>query len=347
VGLPDGDRRVALRGATEKVILPTYDELSTRSAELASLLDELASTPASGDLVAIRRAYRDVRAPLEESAAFGFGPAVELHSQAGIDQSPLDAVKLDAELASENELTPREVRGLGANKRGLHAIEYLLFPEGDAELEAALLADDVAGERRRQFASVAAQIVADNAEALRAAWDPQMGGYSRQFAEPGRLDSVSVNVQAGLDTLLNEAVVLSEIIANVKLGKPLGSATGGNIDVTAQESERAGASLSDMASNLRGIRNIYYGARDDSVEPNLSLLVRAKSPSADLHAREALDAAAAAVAAIPEPFADALNESPETVTAAYDAMKALKRVLATEVLSSLGASLKFSDNDGD
>jgi predicted lipoprotein len=194
---------------------------------------------------------------------------------------------------------------------------------------------------------LAAQLVADNAEALRAAWDPEMGGYSRRFAEPGKADSVSVNVQAGLDTLLNETVVLSEIIANVKLGKPLGSATGGKVDVTAQESERAGTSLSDMASNLRGIRNIYFGARDDSAEPNLSLLVRAKSPGADVHAREALDAAAAAVAAIPEPFGDALNDSPETVTAAYDAVKALKRVLATEVLSSLGASLKFSDNDGD
>jgi predicted lipoprotein len=347
VGLPDGERRVALRGATEKVILPTYGELSTRSGELASLLDELASTPAGGDLVAIRRAYRDVRAPLEESAAFGFGPAVELHSEANIDQSPLDVGKLEEELASENELTLRQVRGLGANKRGLHAIEYLLFPEDDAEREAALLADDTAGERRRRFASVAAQIVADNAEALRAAWDPEIGAYSRRFAEPGKPDSVSVNVQAGLDTLLNEAVVLSEVIANVKLGKPLGSATGGEIDVSAQESERAGASLSDIASNLRGIRNIYFGARGDDVEPNLSQLVRNKSPSADLHARAALDAAAAAVAAIPEPFTDALNDSPETVTAAYDAMKALKRVLATEVLSSLGASLKFSDNDGD
>jgi putative iron-regulated protein len=347
VGLPDGERRVALRGATEKVILPTYAELSARSAELASLLDGLSSTPADADLVAIRRAYREVRVPLEESAAFGFGPAVELHAEAGIDQSPLDVVKLEAELASDNELTLRAVRGLGANKRGLHAIEYLLFPEADAELQAALLADDVGGERRRRFASVAAQIVVENAEALRAAWDPEMGGYARRFAEPGKPDSVSANVQAGLDTLLNETVVLSETIANIKLGKPLGSATGGKIDVTAQESERAGASLTDIASNLRGIRNIYYGARDDSAEPNFSRLVRAKSPSADLHAREALDAAAAAIAAIPEPFTDALNDSPETVSAAFDTLKALKRVLATEVLSSLGGSLKFSDNDGD
>ena len=345
--LPDGDRRVALRGATEQVILPTYAELSTRSAELASLLDELASAPAAADLATIRRAYLAVRVPLEESGAFGFGPAVELHSKAGIDQAPIDVAKLDAELLSENELTLKEVGGLGANKRGLHAIEYLLFPEGDAELEAALLADDVAAERRRQFASMAGQLVADNAEKLRLAWDPEIGGYALRFDEPGKPDSVSATVQAGLDTLLNETVVLSETIANVKLGQPLGNATGGKIDVTAQESERAGASLSDIASNLRGIRNIYFGARDGSAEPSLATLVRAKSPSADVHAREAIEAAAAAVSAIPEPFTDALNDSPETVTAAYDALKALKRVLATEVLSSLGASLKFSDNDGD
>jgi predicted lipoprotein len=66
-----------------------------------------------------------------------------------------------------------------------------------------------------------------------------------------------------------------------------------------------------------------------------------------VHARAALADAEAALLAIPEPFTDALTDSPETAQAAYDSLKALKRVLATEVLSSLGASLKFSDNDGD
>ncbi len=347
VALPDGERRVALKGATEQVILPTYTELSVRAAELASLLDELANAPESADLAATRQAYLDVRAPLGEAVAFGFGPASDLHSSAAIDQSPIDTVKIDVELASDNELTVQHLRTLGANKRGLHAIEYLLFPADDATLEASLLAADETGERRRRFASAAARLVADNVDALLTAWEPNNGGYARRFSEPGGPDSVSGDVQAGLDTLLNEAVVLSEIIANVKLGKPLGAATGGSIDPSAQESERAQASVSDMSSNLRGIRNLYFGARDGSAEPSLTTLVRAKSPGADLHAREALDAADAALRAIPEPFTLALDESPETVRAAYDAIKALKRALATEVLSSLGASLKFSDNDGD
>jgi predicted lipoprotein len=347
VGLPDGERRVALKGTTEQVILPTYQELSARSDELASLLDELVSSPDTADLEATRQAYLDVREPLQEAGAFGFGPAVELHSSAALDQSPLDAAKLDAELASEKELTVAALRKLGANKRGLHAIEYLLFPADDAELEAALRADDVSGERRRQFASSAAQIVAASASELLAAWEPESGGFARRFSEPGAPDSVSSSVQAGLDTLLNETVVLTELIANVKLGKPLGAATGGKIDPAAQESERAGASVTDMLASLRGIRNVYFGSREGVAEPSLATLVHAKNAAADVHARAALADAEAALLAIPEPFTDALTDSPETAQAAYDSLKALKRVLATEVLSSLGASLKFSDNDGD
>jgi predicted lipoprotein len=147
--------------------------------------------------------------------------------------------------------------------------------------------------------------------------------------------------------LLNETVVLSETVADVKLGKPLGTATGGAVDPAAQESERSGASIADMLGNLRGARNIYFGTRDGSVGPSLASLVRAKSPSTDLRARAALAEAEAALHTIPEPFTEALTESPELVSAAYDSVKTLKRVLATEVLSSLGASLKFSDNDGD
>jgi putative iron-regulated protein len=347
VPLTDGERRVALQQTTEQVILPTHAELNARISELAALLTELDSEPGAADLSALRQAYLDVRGPLQESRAFGFGPATELHSDAALDQAPIDPVKIDQELSGDVELTPQHLRTLGANKRGLHAIEYLLFPETDGELEAALLEDSAAGARRRQFLASVGALVAESAAELEAAWDPAGGAYARRFSEPGGPDSVSDSVQAGLDTLLNESVFLSELVANNKLGKPLGSTTGGQVDVTAQESERSGASLSDMLGNLRGIRNVYLGTRDGSIGPSLSTLVRGKSPSTDLHARQALDAAEASLLAIPEPFTDALLDESETVSDALESIKTLKHVLATEVLGTLGASLKFNDNDGD
>jgi predicted lipoprotein len=345
--IADGERRVALRETTEQVILPTYAELTDKTSELSALLEELARAPADADLDAIRSAYLATRTPWKESEAFAFGPAVELSSSAGIDQSPVDTAKIDAELDSDVELSVAHLRTLGANKRGLHAIEYLLFPADDAERAAALLADDDAGSRRRQFTAAAASIVATNAQSLEAAWSPQGDDYAARFSQPGAPDSVSPLVQACLDTLLNETVVLSEVIANVKLGKPLGVTSGGKIEPETQESGPSGASLSDMLDNLRGIRNVYLGTRDGSVGHSLSELVHRKSPSVDLRARAALDDAEAALLAIPEPLTTALEEAPDRVTAAYDATKSLKRVLATEVLGTLGASLKFSDNDGD
>lgn len=345
--LSDGERRVALQGTTERVILPTHADLRERTAELSSQLDALASDPAATDLTALRQAYLDVRAPLEEAQSFAFGPAVELDSFSELDQAPVDAAKVDAELVSERELSPTRLQALGANKRGLHAIEYLLFPADDSALEAALLADDVGGARRRQFVSSAGQLVAEAAVALDDAWQPKNGDFARRFSQPGAADSVDATVQAGLDTLLSQMVVLSELVANVKLGKPLGTASGGDVNPAAQESGRAQASLTDMLSNLRGMRNVYLGARDDSAVTSLSSLVRAKIPSADVHALAAFADAEAALRAIPEPFDQALLDSPQRVQKAYDAVKALKRVLATEVLGTLGASLKFSDNDGD
>jgi len=96
-----------------------------------------------------------------------------------------------------------------------------------------------------------------------------------------------------------------------------------------------------------GMLRVYFGSRDGSVGVSLSGLVGAKNPAVDLHARAALADAEAALLAIPQPFTSALTDAPQTVEAAYASVKVLKHVLASEVLGSLGASLKFSDNDGD
>ncbi|HEY6079571.1 MAG TPA: imelysin family protein, partial [Polyangiaceae bacterium] len=225
--IADGERRTALRGTTERVILPTYRELVSSTSTLADELSALESSGEAADaaealaqvgLAPARQAYLDARGPFEESLAFAFGPAIDLHSLANIDAMPIDAEKLDALLAGDGKLDVKAVRVLGSNKRGLHGIEYLLFPEGDEALEAALLADDEAGRRRRQYLSSAARVVADAAQALSLAWLPEGGDFARRFSEPGGPDSVSDTVQASLDTLLNECVYLSEVVANSKLG---------------------------------------------------------------------------------------------------------------------------------
>jgi hypothetical protein len=102
-----------------------------------------------------------------------------------------------------------------------------------------------------------------------------------------------------------------------------------------------------MASTLRGIRNIYLGSRDGELRGGISGLLAAQSPAIDRNVRAALDAAMVAVVAIPMPYRDAILAKDPRALAAYDAVQELQTILATEVIATLGATLKFNDNDGD
>ena len=67
----------------------------------------------------------------------------------------------------------------------------------------------------------------------------------------------------------------------------------------------------------------------------------------DLAVRTAIGDAASLVEAIPRPYRTALVDQRASVEAAYESVKALKRLLATEVVGVMGTTLKFNDNDGD
>ena len=136
-------------------------------------------------------------------------------------------------------------------------------------------------------------------------------------------------------------------VADTRIGKPLGLATGGAPQPALEESGPSDNSLADMAASLRGIRAIYTGARAAAGTGGIGAIVAAQSPATDREVRDLLDRAIDAVGAIPRPFRAAIVDQRALVQAAYDAVKELKRVLATEVLAALGATLKFNDNDGD
>jgi predicted lipoprotein len=140
---------------------------------------------------------------------------------------------------------------------------------------------------------------------------------------------------------------LSESVAVAKLGKPLGLATGGDPQPELEESGPSDNSLADMVSNLHSIRNVYFGTRSGLPGSGIDRLVTAQSPATHRAVVEALDGAVQAIEGIPRPFSTAVEEHQAEVQRAYDAVKVLQRVLATEVVAVLGATLQFNDNDGD
>ena len=347
VPLGDGTRRQAVRGLTEQVVRPALDDVAARAGELAAAIGALAAAPSQAALDAAQDAWRAARAPWKECDAFAFGPATDERLGVAIDQFPVVPAKIESEIAGTAPLTVEYIDTIGADRKGFHAIEHLVFGDGDDAAVLASLTTDAAAARRRELAIALAGNLERKVLELRGAWAPDGGGYAETVAAPGSANATYPTIKAVIDAFVNESVFLAELVADARIGKPLGLATGGAPQPALEESGPSDNSLADMAASLRGIRAIYTGARAGGGAGGIGAIVAAQSPATDREVRDLLDRAIAAVGAIPRPFRAAIVDQRALVQAAYDAVKELKRVLATEVLAALGATLKFNDNDGD
>jgi len=323
--LGDGPRRTQVRAITDDVIVPTLDDAAARIADLAAALDALAATPSQPALDAAQDAWRAARIPWKQSEAFAFGPAMDERLAASIDQASAPA-RIDEELAGTAPLTPAYVASLGANKKGFHAIEHLIFrtDDDDAAIVAAF-----ADTRRRDYVVSLAVVIGDDSRRLAELW---ADGYVATLTLPGAGNATFPTVKSVVDTLVNESVFLAEFLADNR--------------IELEESGPSDNSLADLAASLQGIRAVYRGSLS-AEGGGIGALIAARSPAIDREVEAMLATALDAIAAVPRPFRVAIVSNRAEVEAAYAAVKELKIVFATEVVATLGATLKFNDNDGD
>lgn len=341
VPLGDGPRRIVAGELARDIIVPTYDDVVARANDLATAAHAFAAAPDGTTLGELRAAWRAARVPWKQTDAFRFGPIAIQSLGTAIDQIPVDPARIEVELAGTAPIDVASVESLGANKKGFHTIEYFVFGADDAVL--ASMTTDALAARRRDYLVGCADNLAATAAKLRDAWVD----YAALLADPGADNTAYPTIKASIDALVNESVFQVEVVADARIGKPMGTATGGTPQPDLQESPLAGTSIDDMTQTLTGIRNIYFGSRDGTPGKGIGQIVSAASPATDRDVRTTLDAAFGAIAAIPPPYTQALRDQRPEVMTAYTAVQDLQRVLATEVIATLGATLKFNDNDGD
>lgn len=323
------DRGDVLGDLADEVIVPAYERLAASTQTLAGATAELCSTLDPDDWAAARRALEDAWADWSYSEAMWVGPVMERRSWAVIDWpiSPSEIEDLIADTAVEIDYD-RLARRIGADQRGLGAVDYLLGPSGAADL------DDLADPRRCAYLAGVAEVAAAEAALLPADW-------TADFEGEGPYRAVFVDSDgSGLDDVVNDAVFLLEAITDLELGAALGE-MGREADPSRIAEGPAGLGAADLADRLEGLRAVLIGPDDAG---GLSPLL-GDDLTGRLAARFA--AAAAAVAAIEPPLLDAVATSPQTVSAARAAIKDLQVTIATEVVSRLGVTIGFSDADGD
>jgi len=289
------------------VVVATYAQLRYESAVLTQAIDALEAAPGDqATLQAVAEAWRRVRAPWESSDAFRFGPAEAI--DASVDSWPVDRQQVAAVLASESELTPQFVRSLGPGVRGYHALEYLLFRDGETRATASLT------ERERAYLGVAAQLLLDDVTLLHGEW---VSGFAQDFAKAGKGRSPYPTQADAAVEIVDGIIAALDRLANAKLVDPVLQQ-----DADLVESQFSWNSSRDFEDNLRGARDAYLGVCGSGTDAlGIDAFVASTDEALDGRVKAQLDVALEALAAVPAPFEQNLDAGAE-IEAAQDAIRA-------------------------
>ncbi len=316
-----------LADLAESTIVPAYEEFAESAGALRAAADQFCQAPSGESLGRTRDALESAQAAWGRTEAMWVGPVMQRRSWGRINWVP-DHEQIE-ELIADDEIVldqDRLSKRIGADQRGLQAIEYVLGAGDEALAE-------LGDPRRCQYLAGVAAVVVAEADLIVADWNSgdEDGPYRELFSDVERGD---------LDAAINDAVFLLQKIADQELGLALGLG-GDPPDPERAVEGPAGQGVQRLRERLGGLRAMLVG---DGERKGFSPLLGGELTER-LDGR--LAAADRALAAIGPPLRRAIADDPGSVVAARDAIGELRVTVATEVVSHLGVALGFSDADGD
>lgn len=339
-------RQKLLDSWAEHVILPNYSEFVARAQALEDATEELCSDSSSSlskRLKLARQTWWDLREPWKHNEVIKFGPYREEPLRIGpkLDFWPTRFDAIEEALESSDELDEKSVSRLGTANRGMPVAEYLLY-EVESDDEETEFAES---SRRCEYLIGVTQDITTLGKSMLDAWSPEGDNYVAELTSPHE-GSMFGDLRGALSEIVNRLAFTVEDIRGDKLGRPNGEQSGGAIQPDLIESRPSARSIQDLLDVLRGVELFYFGAETPEEAVGLADYLPSEPRDFNAEMRVQLDSCREALKAI-DPLEDALSESPEKITAAEDALSELQRFIQVDVVSELGFSVSFNDNDGD
>ena len=340
------------------------DELIVLDAAVGAWRSALA---AGGDGAAERAeaqvAWADVMGSWQQLELMQIGPAgSSLSAVGGEDRRDevyswptTNPCRVDQETIAGGYADPGFFDASLVNAYGLDALEHLLFsgPDnacpGQVDINASGawsdLGEDGVAAARADYAAVVVGGVADQADALRRAWDPDGGDFSGKLALTSK-GSPYASEQEALNAVFDALFYLETATKDRKLATPMGDGECA-LDACPDDVElwASGTSLAAIEANLLGFRLLFTGGEGGGFDDRLDAAGHADLGDEIL---SRTDAALDRVRGLQGPLSEAVTARPAEVQALHDEVKAvadlLKGDLATVMVLEI-PSEAAGDND--
>ncbi|MBT8495101.1 MAG: imelysin family protein [Deltaproteobacteria bacterium] len=371
-GQPDDnfDRRAMLANLGDNLLIPVYDGFQAAAGGLETAVSAYCAALGTGEeatrLSEAQTAWNLAMDAWQLAESMLFGPAAmnEKTLREQVYSWPaISSCAVDQEVATYHDAGSADIATKLNNRRGLDAVEYLLFaadlehtcPVQSAPAGWDALSDDQRKAARCGYAGLAAADVRVRADIVAEAWSPTGGNFIGDLKSAGESDSSFASAQEAVNVVSDALFYLDTEVKTMKLGEPAGITLNSCNTVMEPclaelESQFGLHSRENVVANLRGASMLFHG---DSLagDPGLGFddfLI--ELGASDLAATMSADFAAAisSAEAIPTPLRDALSGDYASVQAAHQATRAITVNLKSQFLTVLGLDLPDSaagDND--
>ena len=321
--------RKVLENLVSNVIVPTYTKLADETEALEKTLNGLTvSTITQAQINSACDDFKQARKYWEQSEAFLMGAASDFDVDPTIDSWPLNRSLL---LSYFNNGMNDEMLE-DATILGFHALEFILFRDGQPRKVAELQGNDtyknfenISGTQELAYAQTICKLLKERCFQLQCAWD---GGADKSRLSVVKAADLDYQTEKGLsyaDNLIKAGIsgsnstfstlkaAIAQVLSNdegscVAIANEVGTAKTANPfaagDVSYVESPYSYNSITDFRDNIRSIRNVWLGSTDKTANQYSfhTFFASVKSETVNQKVENAYVSAIEGISNMPSPF---------------------------------------------
>ena len=279
--------RQVLANLVNNVIVPTYTNLANETEALEKTLNGLTvKTITQAQINSACEDFKQARKYWEQSEAFLMGAASDFDVDPTIDSWPLNRSLLLSYF--NNGMNDDMLED--ATILGFHALEFILFRDGQPRKVAELQGNDtyknfehISGAQELAYAQTICTLLKQRTFQLQCAWDGGKNSSRLQVVKDAGLDYQTEKGLSFADNLTKAGIsgsgssfstlkaAIAQVLSNdegscVAIANEVGTAKIANPfsagDVSYVESPYSYNSITDFRDNIRSIRNVWLGSTD-------------------------------------------------------------------------------------